>query len=172
MKKIILLIISTLILSACSKETYSSILEKLKSYSGETVIGNNYSSGFYNEQGFMLYKGEIVLYHEGTSSASDGYVFITLPNSTSAPNAYYCLYSWQYFSTSYNESASFYITNSYTFDSSVVFDSYTGTSDARPYAQDLAKSSVDLLLFRFNTWLRDEYNTSLKSIGMFPNFYN
>ena len=171
MKKLGLLVIPVILISSCGgKKTYSSLIETLKSYSGETIVGNSYSNGYYNEEGFMLYDGEIVLYHHGDSSQSSGYVFITLPNTTSAPKSYYCLYSWSSYATSYEESASFYINNTYTDGTLITFSKYTGDSSMRQSAQNLAQSSVNLLLLRFDIWLGDVYNTSLKSVGMFPNF--
>lgn len=159
-----------MVLSACSGNSYSGVIKKMKTYSGETVMANNYMSGYYTEEGFMLYQGEIVLYNEGSSSESTGYVFITLPNSTQAPNSYYCLYSWHHLSTSYDESASFFINNSYTSSTSITFSRYTGDSSMRQYSQRLAESCVDLLLTTFDIWLQKEHNTSLKRIGMFPDY--
>ena len=171
MKKLGLLVIPVILISSCDgKKTYSSLIETLKSYSGAMIVGNSYSNGYYNEEGFTLYDGEIVLYHQGDSSKSGGYVFIILPNATSAPNSYYCLYSWSSYTTSYEESASFYINNTYTDDTLITFSKYTGDSSMRQSAQNLAQSSVNLLLLRFDLWLGDVYNTSLKSVGMFPNF--
>ena len=171
MKKLALCILPCILLSACgSINSYSSLIDKMKSYSGETVMTNNYMNGYYTEEGFMLYGGEIVLYLQGVGSSTNNYVFITLPNSTRAPNTYYCLYSWDYPQYSYSETASFYIDNNYTSYTTITFSRYNGDSSSKRSAEQLAESSVNLLLVCFDSWLSKEHSTSMKRVGMFPNF--
>ena len=171
MKKPILCILPCILLSACSSiKSYSSLLDKMKSYSGETVMNNNYFNGFYTEEGFTLYRGEIVLNLKGMDSIANDYVFITLPNYTSAPNTYYCLYAWNYSEIDYSETASFYIDNSYTSNSTITFSVFNGDSSMRQSAERVAQSGVNLLLSCFDSWLSKEHNTRMKRVGMFPNY--
>ena len=170
MKKLALCILPCILLSACGINSYSSLISKMKTYSGDTVINNNYSNGYYAEEGFTLYGGEIILYLEGTNSSTTTYVFITLANSTSAPNSYYCLYSWKYPSMSYEEAGSFFIENSFTRNTTITFSRFNGDESTKQSAQKLAQSSVNLLLICFDQWLSKEHNTSMKKVGMFPNF--
>lgn len=173
MKKVALLTITSVLLISCKTSmTYESLVSKMKSYSGETIMNNNYSNGAYSEEGFFLDGDKVTLYLNSTSADQyDDYMFITLPNSTSVPNSYRCIYHWENYSSlsTYEESASFYISNNYSSSTKVVFDTYTGDSSLKTYAQSLAKSSVDLLLLSFRLWVEDELNVNYKSIGIFPN---
>ncbi len=172
MKKICLCFTtSCLFLMACgSKVSYSSLIKKLKSFSGEVSINNSYLNGYYTEEGFFTKGDSVVLYLYGDASHSETHVYITLPNSTKAPNNYSCVYGWTYPSQSYTEAAIFYISNNYSHSSSVSFSKFNGYSDGLESAQNLAKSSINLLIVSFDNWLYDEYNYRLKDVGMFPRF--
>ena len=172
MKKIFLCFAtSCLVLAACgSKVSYSSLIEKLKSFSGEIQIHNFYENGAYSEEGFFTKDDTVILYLYGNTSDTDTHVYIYLPNGTKAPNNYYCLYNWRYFSSSYSESASFYISNNYSYSTTVKFDRFTGDSEMLQSSQRLAKSSIDLILTTLDIWLEDEYHFNLKDVGMFPRY--
>ena len=171
MKKLCLLVLSSLVFSSCSSiNSYSSLIKKMKTYSGETIMRNDYSNGFYSEEGFFLNNDQVTLYNNGFNTESETYIFIKLPNSTSVPNTYYCLFSLEHFSTSYKEVASFYIDNTYSHYTSITFTTFNGDASMLQSSQNLAESGVNLMLAAFDLWLSQEYNTSLKKIGMFPNF--
>lgn len=171
MKKTSLLLVPGLLLTSCgSINSYSSLIKKMKTYEGVTVINNSYYGGHYFEEGFFLNEGEISLYSKGIGSNSTSATFITLPNSTSAPNVYYCLYAFDMPSISSYTAASFYLSNSYTRNSSIYFDTYVTDYGTKQSDENLAQSSVNLLLSSFDSWLDNEFNLSLKRTEMFPNF--
>ena len=176
MKKLPLLcILTSLLLVSCKMSmTYESLISKMKTYPGETIMSNYYSSGSYTEEGFFTDdSGKVTLYQNGSKAGNyELFTFITLPNSTSAPNSYYCLYQWETYSSlsTTKELASFYIDNNRSSSTKIVFDTYTGSSDLRESSQDLARSSINLLLTSFRIWVEDEFNINYKSIGVFPNY--
>lgn len=69
-----------------------------------------------------------------------------------------------------SESATFYIQNTYTKDDIITFDSYDGSDTTLQTDINLAKLCVNEILYSFEIWLRDELNSGLSKIGMFPNF--
>lgn len=166
-----LLLLPCLMLSSCTSiNSYQKLFVKLSSYSDEVVINSYHSNDHYSEEGFIKYGGDICLYSTLVSTDYENYVFITLSNSSSVPKSYYCTFKWEHYSTSYSEVASFYIDNTYSLASSIYFDVYTGDSSMRQNSQDLAKAGVNLILTVFDGWLNDEFNSSMETVGMFPNY--
>lgn len=170
MKKLYLLVFAVPFCVGCFKKvTYSSLIEKMKSYSGVTMMTNDYYQGYYYECGFLTYQGDIALYFDATGGESRTNAYIILRTSTSVPNTFYCLYTWEHYSTSYEEAANFYISNNYRSNSGVTFSAFNGSAALKDSSQRLADSSITLLIFGFKDWVKKETNTSLKSIGLFPN---
>lgn len=171
MKKLPLLLLPCVLLTSCkAKMSYADLIAKMKTYSGEIMIDNHYSSGFYSEEGFFTNNGQVVLYYNASASNSEGYLFVTLPNATSAPATYRCLYGWEYFDTSYEMAASFYIRDTYTSSTKISFETYNGYSELRSSSEDLAKSCLDLIITVFKNWVDDELNVDFSSTGLFPNY--
>ena len=173
MKQFLLLFSPLVCLTSCvtgnskTGNSYFKTVEKLKSYNSQIVMSNRESNGYYYEEGFFVSEGEVLLYSSGSSSKSFHCVYLTLPNSTKAPNVYKCLYLWR---MSTSESATFYIQNTYTKDDIITFDSYDGSDTTLQTDINLAKLCVNEILYSFEIWLRDELNSGLSKIGMFPNF--
>lgn len=174
MKKLSIILLPALLMCSCTtKYTYSELITKMKSYSDETIMNNDYMSGVsgntYFERGFMLYQENVTLYYEQSNTSSESNVFITLPSATSVPNSFYCLYSFESYSTSYSEVASYYINNNFSTSSTVTFDVYNGNLDDT--SRSLASTLTSSLLYFFDRWLATELNTNLEVIGLFPNIH-
>ena len=174
MKKILLFLLSVLLCASCTnkeeKYTYSTLVAKLKTYSDETLIRNEYNDGYYSEQGFFTNDGGVLtLYSNSSNSESESYVFIRLENATEVPNVFYCLYTFSHFSTSYQETASLYVDNDFTSSTKLSFHVYNGADYMKNSSIGLATSSINLLLVVFNYWLDDEFGFEMKDIGLFPN---
>lgn len=151
---------------------YKTLINKMKKYTGETVMFKNMVEDLYIYSAFFTDdKNNVVISTVmSTTSTPDllTYQWIELATAADVPSQFFCLFAAE--TSSVSNSGAYNISKSFTDGTSIHFTQHNFPSSTLSSAQQLASTQTSFTITIFSTWIKQNLGASLKNIGMWTSF--